>query len=220
MLTNFNEEIESIKRKIIDIGEGVVVANDLLLQALNNCDSELFSSAKENIKNISNKTNNIDNDLIKVLALYSPEAKDLRQVVSYFKITNELLRASTNTRNFIKGFTDVCKDMDIKLINEYAIPMQTSTARAIKLTIEMLDIDCIDELQETYNDILIEESKTDDLYEMVEKSLMKQASKSDDFKKFHSMLKALRKSEKIAGRAISIANLLLYIKIGGNLNQN
>ncbi len=216
----YEVELNNIKNKITTIGDGLVMANDLLLEALKTCDHEKFEEAKSNINNIGSKTSEIDNDIIKVLALYSPEAKDLRQVVSYLKITNELLRASTNTRSFIKGFTDVCSDVDINIITEYAIPMQRSTAKAVRYSINMLNIECKDELQDTYNDVLIEESKTDDLYEMVEKSLFAQAKESDDFEKFHNMLKALRKSEKIADRAISIANLLLYIKIGGSLHQS
>jgi phosphate transport system protein len=188
-----------------------------LLQAIQDCDAKNFNDAKSHITNVSQKTNDIDNEIVRILALYNPEAKDLRQVVSYFKITNELLRATTNTRTFIKGFTEVCDDVDIQIINEYAIPMQASTVKAVKLAISMLNMDCEDELKETYNEVLIEESKTDDLYEMVEKNLFKQANESDDFEKFHNMLRALRKSEKVADRATSIANLLLYIKVGGNI---
>ncbi|MEA3383482.1 MAG: PhoU domain-containing protein [Campylobacterota bacterium] len=216
----YEEDIKDIKVKIINIGDGLVKSNELLLEALKNCDQDKFSEAKTYINNISSKTSDIDNEIVKVLALYSPEARDLREVVSYLKITNELLRASTNTRSFIKGFTDVCSDVNIDVINEYAIPMQRSTTKAIGYAINMLNIECKDEMQDTYNDVLIEENKTDDLYEMVEKSLFASAKESDDFEKFHNMLKALRKSEKIADRATSIANLLLYIKIGGSLHNN
>jgi phosphate transport system protein len=216
----YEEELNQVKQKITDIGNGLIKANELLLAALDDCDCDKFSESKTYIKNISSKTNEIDNEIIKIMALYSPEARDLRQVIGYLKITNELLRASTNTRSFIKGFTDVCSDIDIKIINEYAIPMQKSTSKAIRLSISMLNLDCKDELQDIYNEVLIEENKTDDLYEMVEKSLFAQANASDDFEKFHNMLKALRKSEKIADRAISIANLLLFIKVGGNLHQH
>jgi len=216
----YENDLDKIKVKIASIGENLVFSNDLILEALSNCDQEKFKKAKENLNNIGNKITNIDNELIKVLALYSPEAKDLRQAVSYLKITNELLRASSNTRNFIKGFTDVCSDVDIDIINEYAIPMQKSTTKAMRYAINMLNIDCNDEMQDTYNDVLIEENKTDDLYEMVQKSLFILANQSDDFEKFYNMLKALRKSEKIADRATSIANLLLYIRIGGSFHQS
>lgn len=216
----YDNDINEIKTKIANIGESIILSNDLILDGLADCNQEKFNTAKKNLNNIGNKIDDIDNEIIKILALYSPEAKDLRQVVSYLKITNELSRASTNTRNFIKGFTDICNIIDIHIINEYAIPMQKSTSKAIRYAINMLTIDCKDEMQDAYNDVLIEESKTDDLYEMVQKELFILANQSDEFEKFHNMLKALRKSEKIADRATSIANLLLYITIGGPLHQS
>ena len=219
MVTKFEENMSEIKAKVTDIGTGLLNANILLLEALKDCDSQKFNDARSHIKNIGSKADAIDNAIIKVLALYTPEAKDLRQVVAYLKITNELSRACSNSRSFIRGFTDVCEDVAVETINEYAVPMQTSTVKAIKLSISMINCDDTDEIQEIYNDALIEESKTDDLYEMVERNLTMQAKDSNDFEKFHKMLKALRKSGKIASRAISIANLLVYAKVGGNFHN-
>jgi phosphate transport system protein len=217
MVSNFQEDSNKIKSDVKSLADGLIKANELLLEALEDCDSTKFNDAKAYIKNVGKKTSDIDNSIIKFLALYTPEARDLRQAVAYLKITNELLRATTSTRSFIKGFTDVCSDVDIKTINEYAIPMQRATVNAVKNTMAMIEIDCIDELQETYNYVLIEESKSDDLYEMVEKSLVQQADQSSEFEKFHHMLRALRRSEKIADRASSIASLLLYAKVGGEI---
>jgi len=215
----YENELISVQKKIKDIGLGLVDANKMILEALNDCDAQKFNDAKSYIKNISSKTSDIDNDIIKILALYSPEARDLRQVVSYLKITNELNRAVANTRSFIKGFVDVCSATDVKIVKEYAIPMQRSTVKAVQSAINMLDMSCEDELKDSINDVIIEESKTDDLYEIVEKSLVQQASQSDDFETYHNMLKALRKSSKIADRAISIANLILYINLGGQFSS-
>ena len=140
-------------------------------------------------------------------------------MVSYFKITNELLRASTNTRSFIKGFSDICKDVDINTIKEYAIPMQKATVQALKSTSNMINTDCSDEIQEYFNNVLISENKADDLYDMVEADILKQAKDGNSFKKYHSMLHALRKSAKISDRAMSIASLLLFAKNGGEIHQ-
>jgi len=219
MLATFQTNLNEVKNKITSIGEGLVKANELILEALKDCDTKKFSEAKGYIKNISKKTDEIDNAIIKILALYTPEARDLRQVVAYLKITNELSRACANTRSFIRGFTDVCQDLDVQTINEYALPMQASTVTAIKTTIAMINIDDVDELQEMYEEVLIEENKADDLYEMIERNLVDQAEGSNSFKKYHKMLRALRKSEKIASRAIAVANLLVYIKIGGNFHN-
>jgi len=219
MIKNYDTELESVKKEIVKIATGLNKANELILEAIKTCDKNLFNDAKSHIKNITSKTNYIDNHIIKLLALYAPEATDLRQVIAYLKITTELLRASTNTRSFIRGFTDVCKDVDINMINEYAIPLQKSTTKAINIMTSMLDIDCSDELQDCFNDVLIEENKTDDLYAILEKNILNNSKKTDSFEKVHKILKAFRKSAKIADRTISIANLLVYIKVGGTLQK-
>ncbi len=219
MVSNFEENLSEIKNRVIDITSGLLESNKILLSALTDCDPEKFVEARAHIKNISAKTDEIDNSIIKVLALYTPEASDLRQVIAYLKITNELSRACSNTRSFIRGFTDVCQDVDVAIIKEYAVPMQTSTVQAIALSISMINCTDNDEIQEIYNDVLIEENKTDDLYEMVERNLSKQADDESNFEKFHKMLRALRKSEKIAARTISIANLLVYAQVGGSFRS-
>jgi len=219
MISNFDTNLKVVQEKITAIGSNLVSANKMILEALKDCNTEKFSEARNYIKNITSKTDEIDNGIIKILALYTPEARDLRQVIAYLKITNELARACSNTRSFIRGFTDVCAEVDVKTINEYTLPMQGSTVKALQTTINMISIDDLDELQEMYEEVLIENNKTDDLYEMIERNLFAQAEGQNDFEKFHKMLRALRKSEKIAGRAISVANLLVYIKVGGNLHN-
>jgi phosphate transport system protein len=219
MIQTFQTNIKDVEKKIYTIGEGLLRANELILEALKECESDKFSQAKSHIKNISSKTDEIDNAIIKILALYTPEARDLRRVVAYFKITNELARACSNTRSFIRGFTDVCEELNSEVIQEYTLPMQRSTVAALKTTIAMMKVDDADELQEMYEEVLIEENKADDLYEMIERNLVAQAENANSFKKYHKMLRALRKSEKIAGRAISVANLLVYIKVGGSLQK-
>ena len=76
MISNFKTNLNEIKEKVTDIGNGLLESNILLLNALQDCDIEKFNSAKLNIKNISSKTDDIDNSIIKVLALYTPEARD------------------------------------------------------------------------------------------------------------------------------------------------
>ncbi len=219
MVSKFQTSLDEIKSKILEIGNGLLEANVLINAAIKTCDADKFQEARSHIKNIGSKSDAIDNSIIKVLALYTPEARDLRQVIAYLKITNELSRACSNTRSFIRGFTAVCSDVDVETTNEYAVPMQSSTVKAIELTLSMLECEDEEEIGEIYNDVLIEENKTDDLYEMVERNLSAQADGLKSFEKFHKMLRALRKSGKIASRAISIANLLVYAKRGGSLHN-
>ncbi len=219
MLKNYDEDLKEIKNGIKVIGEKILLSNKTLLEAAKKCDVERFTEAKSYLKNLSLSLNGIDNEIIKVLALYSPEAKDLREVVAYFKITNELLRASSNTRSLIKAFVRDCESIDMELINSYVIPLQTSTIKALELVVSMIDLNDTDELIDIMHEIVVEEDKTDELYAMLEKKIFTGLKDSGNFEKTHNILKAFRRSEKIADRAISIANLLLYIFKGGELHN-
>jgi phosphate transport system protein len=220
MLQNFNEKIKDTEQQIKELLSGLLEANDIIRIAMSDCDKEKFAEAKTYIKNVGIKVDSIDNEIVTLLALHQPEAKDLRRVISYLKITNEILRASSSTRSFIKGFQDVCAKLDLNTINQFAIPMQDSTVKALKVVLEMIDTKDHDEMQENYNTVLVCENKTDDLYDMIETRLLKQADKKVEFKNYHMMLASLRRSEKVADRAMSIATLLLYAIHGGELQQN
>ena len=220
MLDNYIEAVKKIKSSIKEILNSILEANRAFLDAaVNECDKDIFDNAREHLKNISSKVDDIDNSIIKVLALYSPEARDLREVVAYFKIDNELLRAASNSRSLIRGFKANCSLIDKEIITEYLVPLQTSTLKALKMVLQMIDSDDIDELKDIYHLMIVEEDKTDELYSMLEEKIIQKIKDGDDFAKIHKMLRAFRRSEKIADRTISIANLLLYIQDGGRLRR-
>ena len=220
MLDNYIEAVKKIQDSIKEILESIFEANKIFLSAaVDECNEDEFGKAREKLKNISSKVDDIDNSIIKVLALYSPEAKDLREVVAYFKIDNELLRAASNSRSLIRGFKDNCYMVDKEIITEYLVPLQTSALKALEMTLQMIDSDDVDELKDIYHLIIVEEDKTDELYSMLEKKIIQKIKDGDDFAKIHKMLRAFRRSEKIADRTISIANLLLYIQDGGRLRR-
>ena len=73
----------------------------------------------------------------------------------------------------------------------------------------MININCIDEAQDYYNKVLIYENKTNDLYQILEESIFQNTQDIKNFNEYHNILSALRESEKISDRAMSIASLLL-----------
>ena len=217
MLKTYSNQLDEINEKIVVIANNILEANNVILNGLVECDKDLLDSAKESLKNMSSKTTEIDNSIIKMLALYSPEARDLRLVVSLFKITNELLRASSNTRSFIAGLSNYCTELDTVTVKDFAVPMQKSTVDFLITVVAMLKTTCSDETQELFNKLLIGESKTDDLYELLQESVFKQAPNIEDFGKFTKILSALRKSEKIADRSLDVGTLLLFARVGGEM---
>jgi len=214
MLSNYVKQREEIKNELKAIFANLVHAHELLNISIKECDTTKFQEAKTYTMNMSNKINEIENYIIKFLALYSPEARELRRFVAYLKITGELLRMNSNTKSFINGCIAIKDIISTEIIENYLLPLHTSTLNALTKTKEMIDIDEEDELQDIFNKVIVEEHKTDDLYDLIEEQVL---SLDLEYKTINQILKTFRKIEKIADRTIEISNLLLYYKIGGKL---
>lgn len=217
MLKDYSDKLIEINDKMLAITQDILDANKIILAGLQECNKELLDNAKNNLKNMSSRTTDIDNSIVKILALYSPEAKDLRFAVSFFKISNELLRASSNTRTFITGLSNYCTELDETTVKDFAVPMQKSTIECLTSIVNMIKSSSNDEIQELFNQIVISENKTDEYYELLQDSIYKKAPNIDDFGKFTKILRALRKSEKIADRALDVGTLIHFARIGGKL---
>lgn len=221
MLKTYEEKIKHIQEEILNIGNTVIDALEQSFVALKEEDTAKLKEIDLSIKKLSNKSNEIDNTIVTTLALFSPEAKDLRQLVSYLKITNELVRASANVKGFIKIFRKAYSDdLNTKTILEYAVPLEKSALLAFKTTMQMIDEIDAKHCEEKYHRVIVEESKADDLYSIIEKNILKLISKNIELsKEYFEILSSLRKLEKTADRAASVANLLLFAHVGGEIEQ-
>lgn len=221
MLPIYKEKLDNIKNEVHNIGQQVAKANELALEAIESKNYKLFNDAKNELINLEKTSNKIDNMIVSTLALHAPEAKDLRVLVSYLKITNEIVRASTNTKSFIKTFAKIVTcDIDLDKINEYGIPLHKSAILAIRTALKIIQIENENETEDYFHKVIVEESKTDDLYSMIEKNILKMITKNKELSKdYFDVLSSLRRLEKVADRAASIANLLLFAHLGGEIHQ-
>ncbi len=222
MLKPYETKLKNIKEEILKIGVDVVEALEVCLKALEEKKIEDLKNVEITEKKLLIKSNEIDNIIVTTLALYSPEAKDLRQLVSFLKITNELVRTGANAKDFAKMFKkSYSEDLNTPMILEYAVPLLKSALLSLKTSISIIDETNTAHIEEKYHRVIVEESKTDDLYLMIEKNILKLISKNLDLsKEYFDTLSALRRLEKIADRAVSIANLLQFAQVGGDIVQS
>ena len=222
MLKPYETKLQSIKNETLHIGTEVINSLELSLKALKDGNIDDLRNVDITEKKLLIKSNEIDNIIVTTLALYSPEAKDLRQLVSFLKITNELVRTGSNAKDFAKKFKkSYSEDLNTGTILEYAIPLLKSALLALQTSISIIDETNTKHIEEKYHRVIVEESKTDDLYLMIEKNILKLISKNLDLsKEYFDILSALRRLEKIADRAVSIANLLQFAQVGGDIVQS
>ena len=222
MLKPYETKLQSIKNETLHIGTEVINSLELSLKALKDGNIDDLRNVDITEKKLLIKSNEIDNIIVTTLALYSPEAKDLRQLVSFLKITNELVRTGSNAKDFAKKFKkSYSEDLNTTIILEYAVPLLKSALLSLQTSISIIDETNAKHIEEKYHRVIVEESKTDDLYLMIEKNILKLISKNLDLsREYFDILSSLRRLEKIADRAVSIANLLQFAQIGGDIVQS
>src|SRR5574344_1069721 len=92
MLKPYEEKLKLIKSEVEKLGLDIVEALEVCLKALNERKIENLKNVEVSEKKFLVKSNEIDNLIITTLALYTPEARDLRRMVAFLKITNEISR--------------------------------------------------------------------------------------------------------------------------------
>lgn len=222
MLTTEKEKLKSILDKLLILGQSTLSTNEEILQALQHCDKCKLSQIKQPSKKVRYKAiDEVDNLIINIFALYSPEARDLRELVAFLKITNEFDRIANSCNSFIRDFPNaISSEVDKEFILEYAIPLQKSSVNALSNALNILKVKDKQLVEEHYKAVIIEESKNDDLYKIIEKSLLKKINNEVHLSSdYQNIMAALRRLEKIADRALSIANLMHYAKIGGEIGK-
>ncbi len=222
MLKPYEDKLKLIKSEVEKLGLDIVEALEVCLKALNERKIENLKNVEVSEKKFLVKSNEIDNLIITTLALYTPEARDLRRMVAFLKITNEIVRTAANTKDFAKMFRrSYSEDLNTNTILEYTIPLLKSALLSTKTAISIIDEQEHSKVEEKYQRVIVEESKTDDLYLMIEKNILKLITQKLDLsKEYFDLLSSLRRLEKIADRSVSIASLLQFAKLGGDIVQS
>jgi len=221
MLTKNEEKLAEVRERTVEILNDLTISQKLALQALETCDSKSFEQVKVPLKSIGKKVTDIDNLILTIFALYTPEARDLREMVAFLKITSALQRIATNEKNYIKNMA-ICNpelDEDIKRIIKESLHINRCTIRALEYTMEMVnETEDMDKLKELNAKIDVEYSKTDDIYAMIEKDVLQVMHNNYVMNDENvNILKYIRKNLKIIDRLEDISARLMFARMGGKL---
>ncbi len=221
MLSNYQQKVDEINDMMCKLAENVKEAEFLCKEAFETQNMDIFDEAKEKLKGFPSSAAEIDNEIVKALALYAPEATDLREMVGYLKITNELVNAASTIKSYIKNNKAlIASDFEMKCLQSSLSTLHTSACKALEDMTEMFDLHkSEDEIKSLYRSIKVEESKADDLYSIVQKDISGLLCHVEvDPLDYMTVIKMARKLERLSDHATAVAKLLLYIKTGGELS--
>jgi len=102
MTRHIERQIENLKERILRVGTMVEEAISKSITALLNRDVPLALRVMANDEEIDRMEVEVEEECLKILALYQPVAADLRFVVAVLKINNDLERMGDLARNIAK----------------------------------------------------------------------------------------------------------------------
>jgi len=221
MLTKYQEARHAVRSQIIETAEILASANAEGLRALEASDTLKLEIIRKTLKPVSKQTEKIDNDIVLIFARYTPEAKDLRELVSYLKITSALNRIKTNINNYLKNMQSMLAEDDDNIVQfiKESLSINRCTINAFEKTLAMFQtFDDNEKIKQFAIEIDVEYAKTDDIYALLEKSVLQKMGEADGkAEEYFNLLKYIRKNLKIIDRLDSIAQRIIFARMGGKL---
>ena len=221
MLPQYHNARHEVRDTVIDLVKNLQNANSLAVDAVKNWNAQELEEARKSIKDFKTITEKVDNDVVVIFAKYTPSARDLRELVSYFKITSALNRIQNNTNSYLKNMQMVVME-DHSDIHEFvndSLRINRCTLNAFDYTLEMLNtFEDDDKIKKLNSQITVEQSKTEDIYSLLEKEIVQKMSDADaNVQEYFNLLKYFRKNLKIVDRLETIAQRVIFARMGGKL---
>lgn len=135
MARHIERQLHQLKERILRIGTLVEEAIAKSITALINRDTPLAQRVMASDEEIDRMEVEVEEECLKILALYQPVAADLRLVVSALKINNDLERIGDLAKNIAKRVAQLANAGDIELPAE----IRTMATLAQEMVKESLD---------------------------------------------------------------------------------
>lgn len=221
MLVQYHEARHEVRDLVMEVIKTLAQANEEALVAVETSDIQKLEEVRQSIKSITKATEKIDNNIVLIFARYTPEAKDLREMVAYLKITSAFNRIKTNINNYLKNMQSMLSEENVNIIQfiKDSLSINRCTINAFNKTIEMFEtFHDNDKIKKLTIEIDVEYEKTDDIYTLLEKSIVQKMGEADGLaEEYFNLLKYIRKNLKIIDRLDSIAHRIIFSRMGGKL---
>jgi len=221
MLPQYHDARHAVRDTVIDLVEELAKTNKQALEAMQNNSVEGLEKARQELKEMNSITEKIDNDIVLIFAKFTPGARDLREMVSYLKVTSALNRIRTYINNYIKNMQLVLLEdnQDMSEFISDSLRINKCTLNAFDYTLEMLrTFEDDDKIKKLSSKISVESAKTEDIYSILEKDMVQKMSDADgNPSNYFNLLKHFRKNLKIIDRLETIAQRVIFARMGGKL---
>jgi phosphate transport system protein len=210
MVRHFEEELTRLKEKILKMGALVEAQISASIKALVERDTALARQTIQNDHQVNAMDVEIDEECIRLLALYQPAARDLRFITTAMKITTDLERMSDLSEDICERAIELAEE---PLLKPYIdIPrMAEATQKMVRETLDAF----VNKDAELARKVCSEDQFIDDLTHQIFRELL-----SFMVEDRTTITRAIRISfvakyiERIGDHATNIAEMVVYLVEG------
>ena len=121
MTIHFQRELEKIKKRILSLGAMVEERVRMAIKALETRDGDAAKKIIISDHEIDEMEVEIEEECLKILALYQPVAIDLRFIAAVIKINNNLERIADEAVNIARGVSIIAKREKLDISFDYSL---------------------------------------------------------------------------------------------------
>ncbi len=206
MAGHLQREIEKIKKEILSLGAMVEDRFQRAIYAVKTGNLDLAQKIIDTDFQIDEREIEVEEECLKVLALYQPVAMDLRFFVVVIKINNDLERIADYAANIARRFITSSQDPN-KFKYDYT-SMADQAAKMLRMSLDALvrmDVDMAYDVRDMDKDVNI---MRNDAYDSMKKDIQKHPEMVGEIINMYLISRHL---ERIGDHTTNIAEEVIYL---------
>ena len=211
MNKHFHKELEKIKKEILSLGSIVEDRVRMSIKAIETRDADIAKKIINGDYEIDGMEVEIEEECLKILALYQPVAVDLRFIATVIKINSDLERIADEAVNIARGVNYLSKrkedfDFDVdfsEMVDKTQFMLKRSLDALVNLDTDIAVNVCVldDEVDKMNGEV----------HRLVKNAVKKNPEKGEHL---INLLLISRHLERIADHATNIAEEVIYLVDG------
>ncbi|MBN1626913.1 MAG: phosphate signaling complex protein PhoU [Deltaproteobacteria bacterium] len=201
------KELEKLKKQILFLGAMVEEHVDMAMKAVEKKDAALAEEIIKADLKVDELEVEIEEECLKLLALYQPVAEDLRFIIAVIKINHELERVGDEAVNIAERMVYISTRQPVPVAFDYKL-MSEKTRAMLKSSLDaFVNMD-----EETANQVRLKDDEVDainrEIYDHVKQSILENPDRGGYLINLFSIARNL---ERIADHATNIAEEVIYL---------
>ena len=210
MTIHFQRELEKIKKRILSLGAMVEERVRMVIKALELRDADIAERIIKSDHEIDEMEVEIEEECLKILALYQPVAIDLRFLTAVIKINNDLERIADEAVNIAERVQVIAKRQRLDIPFNHSLMAEKSESMLEKSLDSFVNMDVDIALRVCTLDDEVD-NMMNEAYDVVKHAIGKHP---DRVSYLINLLLVSRHLERIADHATNIAEEVIYLVEG------